>query len=116
MSAAENALTDATHTESAELHSLFVIKELAVTLLSVIEEAAGGDGAAGISLHEGISLHDEVARYEVKLIRRALLLTGLHQARAARLLNVKPTTLHAKLKRHNIHLFDADAAPADKPE
>ena len=40
--------------------------------------------------------------YEVELIRRALKLTSGNQARAARLLGVKATTLNSKIKRYGL--------------
>lgn len=49
-----------------------------------------------------IDLADEVQRFEMDLIRSALLRTGGKQRQAARLLNVKVTTLNAKIKRYGI--------------
>ena len=49
-----------------------------------------------------IDLTDEVHRFEADLIRTALLRTGGRQRKAARLLNVKVTTLNAKIKRLGI--------------
>lgn len=49
-----------------------------------------------------IDLTEEVHRFEADLIRTALLRTGGRQRRAARLLNVKVTTLNAKIKRLGI--------------
>jgi DNA-binding NtrC family response regulator len=55
-----------------------------------------------IDLARGISFYDEVSRFEVELIRRALELTGGHQSRAARLLGMNNTTLNSKIKSYNI--------------
>jgi transcriptional regulator with GAF, ATPase, and Fis domain len=49
-----------------------------------------------------IDLTGEVHRFEADLIRTALLRTGGRQRPAARLLNVKVTTLNAKIKRLGI--------------
>ncbi len=49
-----------------------------------------------------IDLSGEVHRFEADLIRTALLRTGGRQRPAARLLNVKVTTLNAKIKRLGI--------------
>lgn len=49
-----------------------------------------------------IDLNGEVHRFEADLIRTALLRTGGRQRPAARLLNVKVTTLNAKIKRLGI--------------
>lgn len=53
------------------------------------------------SLRE-IDLAKEIESYEADLIRNALMQTGGRQRQAARLLNVKATTLNAKIKRYRI--------------
>ena len=55
-----------------------------------------------LSLSEGIDFYDEVQRFETGLIRMALGQTHGHQARAARLLHIKPTTLNSKIKLYGI--------------
>ncbi len=55
-----------------------------------------------INLSEGIDFFQEIKRFEVNLIKLALAYTGGHQAKAAKLLNLKPTTLNSKLKLHGI--------------
>lgn len=49
-----------------------------------------------------IDLDREVQKYEAELIRCALVRTGGKQRRAAKLLNVKISTLNAKIKRFGI--------------
>jgi transcriptional regulator with GAF, ATPase, and Fis domain len=49
-----------------------------------------------------INFYDEVARFEISLIKLALERTKGNQARASRLLRLKPTTLHAKIKQYGI--------------
>jgi transcriptional regulator with PAS, ATPase and Fis domain len=49
-----------------------------------------------------IDLAAEVQRFEEELIRSALIRAGGRQRRAAKLLNVKVTTLNAKVKRYRI--------------
>jgi DNA-binding NtrC family response regulator len=51
---------------------------------------------------DGIDFYGEVERFETGLIRLALDQTGGHQARAARLLRIKPTTLNSKIKLYGI--------------
>jgi DNA-binding NtrC family response regulator len=51
---------------------------------------------------QGIDLEQEISRYEIELIKRALQLTGGHQSRAARLLRMNPTTLNSKIKKYGI--------------
>ena len=58
--------------------------------------------AGSIDLSRGINFYDEVRRFEVDLIRRALEQTGGHQSRAARLLGMNATTLNSKIKTYNI--------------
>jgi DNA-binding NtrC family response regulator len=66
--------------------------------------AARGDSAVAIDISRGINFYDEVRRFEIDLIRRALDQTGGHQSRAARLLGMNPTTLNSKIKTYNINL------------
>lgn len=53
-------------------------------------------------LSDGIDLFQEVRRFEINLITLALKQTRGHQARAARLLNLNPTTLNSKIKLYGI--------------
>jgi DNA-binding NtrC family response regulator len=55
-----------------------------------------------LNLSEGIDFYDEVQRFETGLIRLALDQTRGHQAQAARLLRIKPTTLNSKIKLYRI--------------
>jgi len=59
-------------------------------------------GASGVDIGRGINFYDEVRRFEIDLIRRALEQTGGHQSRAARLLGMNATTLNSKIKTYNI--------------
>jgi DNA-binding NtrC family response regulator len=64
---------------------------------------SGGRGVATqIDLSRGISFYDEVNRFQVELIRRALEVTGGHQSRAAKLLGMNTTTLNSKIRYYNI--------------
>jgi len=71
-------------------------------------QARGGsssaDNVASLDLTRGISFYDEVSRFEIELIRRALEITGGHQSRAAKLLGMNNTTLNSKIKVYNIKL------------
>lgn len=55
-----------------------------------------------VDISQGISFYDEVARFEVSLIRKAMDLTSGHQSRAAKLLGLNATTLNSKIKTYNI--------------
>src|SRR5215813_9598019 len=58
--------------------------------------------ATQIDLANGISFYDEVNRFQIDLIRRALEITGGHQSRAAKLLGLNTTTLNSKIRYYNI--------------
>ncbi|HLL70724.1 MAG TPA: sigma-54 dependent transcriptional regulator [Pyrinomonadaceae bacterium] len=66
--------------------------------------ASVSPSAAGVDVGRGIDFYDEVRRFEVDLIRRALEQTSGHQSRAARLLGMNATTLNSKIKTYNIQL------------
>jgi DNA-binding NtrC family response regulator len=68
--------------------------------LEMMQKAEGT--SAGIDIGRGVNFYDEVKRFEVDLIRRALDQTGGHQSRAARLLGLNATTLNSKIKSYNL--------------
>ncbi|HYP27592.1 MAG TPA: sigma-54 dependent transcriptional regulator [Blastocatellia bacterium] len=74
----------------------------------VINPARAGGQAGGqrlgtqIDLSRGISFYDEVNRFQIELIKRALEITGGHQSRAAKLLGMNTTTLNSKIRYYNI--------------
>lgn len=88
---------------------LSALKEVALTLLDAVDSLQSSHP----SRDHHIKLNDEVRRFETDLIRTALEKTGGNQARAARLLGVKHTTLNAKIKRYRIDCY-ANPAEADK--
>ena len=51
-----------------------------------------------LDILSGIDFYDEVQRFETHLIKMALNETGGNQARAAKLLGIKATTLNSKIK------------------
>lgn len=75
------------------------LKDLALRLLYELQCVAE---VSGLTIGEGLDFYDEVSRFEIDLIKRALLQTGGHQVHAARLLNLKVTTLNSKIKHYNI--------------
>jgi transcriptional regulator with GAF, ATPase, and Fis domain len=85
------------------------LREVALTLLDAVDSLRSSQP---VSRDHHISLQDEVHRFEADLIRAALERTGGNQAHAARLLDVKHTTLNAKIKRYRIsgngHAADGD--------
>lgn len=70
-----------------------------------VRTAARGEASGGSvpDIGRGINFYDEVRRFEIDLIRRALEQTGGHQSRAARLLGMNATTLNSKVKTYNIN-------------
>ena len=74
------------------------LREVALTLLDAVDSLRSAQPSRDHSLR----LQDEVRRFETDVIRTALEKTGGNQARAARLLGIKHTTLNAKIKRYRI--------------
>lgn len=71
----------------------------------VLERMTEAEGASGdIDIARGVNFYDEVKRFEIDLIRRALEQTGGHQSRAARLLGLNATTLNSKIKGYQIQV------------
>lgn len=68
----------------------------------VTSQVGGQKIATQIDLSRGISFYDEVNRFQIELIRRALEITGGHQSRAAKLLGMNTTTLNSKIRYYNI--------------
>jgi DNA-binding NtrC family response regulator len=79
------------------------LQEVAAALLNEVKALKP---ANAVDVRRGINFNEEIARFEVYLIKRALEQTGGHQRRAARLLNLKYTTFHEKIKRLQISLSD----------
>src|SRR4029453_1830606 len=73
--------------------------ELAAKMIQQTEGASGD-----IDIARGVNFYDEVKRFEIDLILRALEQTGGHQSRAARLLGLNATTLNSKIKSYAIRL------------
>lgn len=85
------------------------IRELATALLDEAESLDHDHALAEVSatfenlnLKSRVDFFDEVRRFEMKLISRALELTGGNQARAARLLGLGTTTLNYKIKAYEM--------------
>jgi transcriptional regulator with GAF, ATPase, and Fis domain len=85
------------------------LRTVALTLLDAVDSLRRAQPVS----RDHIRLQDEVQRFEADLIRAALEKTGGNQARAARLLGVKHTTLNAKIKRYRI-ACDANVTESDK--
>jgi len=66
----------------------------------MITDSSGS--SAKIDISRGVTFYDEVKKFEIDIIQRALEQTGGHQSRAARLLGLNATTLNSKIKSYNI--------------
>lgn len=60
--------------------------------------------------------YDAVRSFEISLIQRALRSTAGNQAKAARLLHLKQTTLHGKIKQYKIHCSVMVGHESDRAE
>jgi transcriptional regulator with GAF, ATPase, and Fis domain len=83
----------------SSLSNIATMKELVLRLLCELQCIAEVNP---LNIGDGLDFYDEVSRFEIDLIRRALLRTGGHQVQAAKLLNLKVTTLNSKIKHYNI--------------
>jgi transcriptional regulator with GAF, ATPase, and Fis domain len=77
------------------------LKQLALKLLV---EAQSLNEVPTLDVGNGIDFYEEVKRFEVDLIQSALSLSGGNQVKAARLLNMKVTTLNSKIKHYDINI------------
>jgi DNA-binding NtrC family response regulator len=83
-------------------------KRLAVitSLLSSLTVAIGDLEASELPpLNEGFDFYNEVRHFEIRLIKKALKITGGSQTQAARLLKLNTTTLNTKIKNYQISAY-----------
>ena len=85
------------------------IKEMAAALLDEAESldhenalAEASSTVDNMTNKTALDFFEEVRRFEVRLISRALELSGGNQARAARLLGLGTTTLNYKIKTYQL--------------
>lgn len=84
------------------------LRALANLLLKEVESLGEISSHDVITQEAGkIDLSDEVQRFEIELIRRALLQAKGNQRNAALLLGTKATTLHAKIKKYGWENFSS---------
>jgi DNA-binding NtrC family response regulator len=95
--------------KAAAAERLMRIRDLASTLLDEAESLDHENALAetvatveNLNLKSGVDFFDEVKRFEMRLIARALELTGGNQARAARILGLGTTTLNYKIKSYEM--------------
>lgn len=83
-------------------HNLDNLREAALTVLKEVDSLTSNEPEP----ERKLGLQEEVQRYEIELIRAALQKTRGNQRRAAKLLDVKVTTLNCKIKRYGIEVAD----------
>jgi DNA-binding NtrC family response regulator len=86
---------------ASALSTTSTLRQLALKLLL---EAQALNEMPTIDVRSGIDFYEEVKRFEVDLIQRALSFTRGNQVRAARLLKMKVTTLNTKIKHYDINI------------
>jgi DNA-binding NtrC family response regulator len=74
-----------------------LLKLLVVELQRELESLSNGHMP---DVERGLDFYHEVSRFEIELIRRTLIFMGGHQGNAAQHLNMKATTLSAKIKHY----------------
>ncbi|HEX8136807.1 MAG TPA: helix-turn-helix domain-containing protein [Pyrinomonadaceae bacterium] len=99
-------VTTSTRGEEAITSRIEALKDLSLTISTALEaigtlEFLGIDQP--IDIESGIDFYEEVRRFEIFLIQRALKHTAGCQSRAASLLRLKPTTLNSKIRSYNIN-------------
>jgi DNA-binding protein Fis len=95
-----------TQPQSALNNRLKLIRDVALALetaADVMEQAQHAAGVQLLDIKNGIDFYATVSRFEIDLIERALRETDGNQTKAARLLGLKHTTLHDKIRRYKIN-------------
>lgn len=82
-------------------HKITTVKQLIIRLLREVQSIREVEVR---SFGAGVDFYAEVSRFEIELIKCALLQTAGHQRQAAQLLKLKVTTLNSKIKHYNISL------------
>ena len=104
-----HAVDDNIH-ESNSAHSILKLRQLISSLLNELDSL----DRSFVPISEPfftaecreICFYEEVTRFEIALIKMALKRTKGHQVRAARLLNLNPSTLNAKIRQYGLkHLL-----------
>src|SRR3712207_2194286 len=96
-----------------------VLKNVALALISegTTQAREPASGAEPPDAPAEMSFYEEVRRFEIRLITRALRRAKGKQIAAARLLGLKPTTLNAKMKQYqmrgNDRASDSPQPPSD---
>jgi DNA-binding NtrC family response regulator len=87
-----------------EKHLNLRVQQLKNHLNAFLAEVETLADVSGLDIEQGINLQKEVRRFEIDLIRLALKSVGGNQRRAASMLDIKPTTLNAKIKVYGLSM------------
>ncbi len=90
---------DAADSSDVETLKAEVLKSIARALDSKAENPTG---VLDFDHKRGVSFYEEVTKFEIELIKQALICTNGNQRAAARLLGLKTTTLNSKVKTYNL--------------
>jgi DNA-binding NtrC family response regulator len=84
------------------------LEAMHVLAASLLSEVISLEKNADAVVRSRMDLSEEVHRFESDIIRCALVRTGGRLRQAANLLNIKPSTLHAKMKRYGLLGFRSE--------
>ena len=96
---ASKSVSTPSEEKPARERTLETLRELVHTLSVAVEVLSTQERP---TLNEAIDFYEEVRRFEIGLIQRALRATRGNQAQAARLLGLNQPTLHGKIKQYQI--------------
>lgn len=88
------------------------LEALHVLAASLLAEVVSLEKNTDVVAKSKMDLSDEVHRFEKDIIRAALVRTGGRLRQTAKLLNIKPSTLHSKMKRYGLLRFSINGAEA----
>lgn len=90
---------------------LEVLKSLVLLMVKEVESLNEEQLIVNNKLHkQNISFYEEVRRFEISMIRNALILSGGVQRKAAFTLGLKVSTLNEKIRRYRIDLANYEKA------
>jgi transcriptional regulator with GAF, ATPase, and Fis domain len=100
-----NASSSESVLKQNQLEALKSLSQLLLREINSLEEMPSALEKE-IEREKPISLLNELQHFEVKMLRCALIRAMGSQKKAAKLLGLKQTTLHAKLRRYKIDLTE----------
>lgn len=86
-----------------EVDQLVTLAKALATEIETLKAELSKDENNEYINNEVIDFYGEIERYEIELIKSALNHCGGNQTQAAKLLQLKSTTLHAKMKQYGLN-------------